>query len=61
MGGDFVEQTGLGLPFRLMTKNGSVFQRGEMFKGSYEVGIYIMALTAFIRILNNGVASETVG
>ena len=44
----FIDDTNLGLPFRVMTNNGSVFYKGNMFKGSYEVGIYIMALVNMI-------------
>jgi len=42
-----VEQTGIDLPCRIMATDGSYFIEGEMYKGSYEVGSYILALSSF--------------
>jgi hypothetical protein len=43
---DLVKQTGIELPCRIMTKKGSFFVEGEKYKGSYEVGSYILALSS---------------
>jgi hypothetical protein len=42
---DLVEISGIGVPMRMMTIDGDLNVRGQMFKGSYEIGSYIMALT----------------
>lgn len=44
-----VDNTGLDFPSRIMELNGNVFVPGEKFKGSYELGSYILALSK-----NNG-------
>ena len=49
LGEGFIDYTNLGIPFRVMTSKGSVFFKGNKFKGSYEVGIYIMALVDFVK------------
>ena len=43
---DLTTISGLELPIRIMNLNGDLFIKGERFKGSYEVGSYIMALAA---------------
>jgi glycosyltransferase involved in cell wall biosynthesis len=43
---DLTTISGLGLPIRIMNLNGDLFIKDEQFKGSYEVGSYIMALAA---------------
>ena len=42
---NLVEISGIGVPMRVMTINGKMDIKGQMFKGAYEVGSYIMALT----------------
>lgn len=44
---NIVKLTGLNLPCRIMTWGGSYFVEGEKYKGSYEVGSYILALSSF--------------
>lgn len=51
MGLDFVEKSKLDMPFRLLTKDGGVFFQDNLFKGTYETGIYIMALTDLLEIV----------
>lgn len=43
---DLTTITGIGLPIRIMDMNGNLFIKGQLFKGSYEVGSYILALAA---------------
>jgi hypothetical protein len=43
---DLTGINGTGLPIRLMDLSGNIFIKGQQFKGSYEVGSYILALTA---------------
>jgi hypothetical protein len=45
LGKDLVGISGIGVPMRMMTIDGNLNVRGQMFKGSYEIGSYIMALT----------------
>lgn len=45
---DLVKLSGIGVPLRVMTINGDININGQTFKGSYEVGSYIMALTNLI-------------
>jgi hypothetical protein len=42
---DLVEMSGLGVPMRQMTVDGRIDVSDQMYKGSYEIGSYIMALT----------------
>ena len=49
---DLVELSGIGVPLRVMTINGNININGQMFKGSYEIGSYIMALTNLRKILH---------
>ncbi len=42
---NLTEATGLDIPSRIMTKDGRLFVEGNAFKGSYEVGSYIFALS----------------
>ncbi len=44
---NLVELTGLSLPCRIMTTDGRYFVEGENYKGSYEIGSYILALSSF--------------
>lgn len=44
---NLVELTGLSLPSRIMTTDGLYFVEGEKYKGSYEIGSYILALSSF--------------
>lgn len=39
--------TGISLPARIMDLNGNYFIKNENFKGSYEIGSYILALSSF--------------
>jgi len=45
---NLVDLTGISLPQRLMNLKGNYFIRSENFKGSYEIGSYILALSSFI-------------
>jgi hypothetical protein len=42
---DLREMSGLGVPMRQMTTEGRLDTAGQMYKGTYEIGSYIMALT----------------
>jgi len=42
---NLVEMSGIGVPVRVITTKGQINVDGQMFKGAYEVGSYIMALT----------------
>lgn len=44
---NLVEMSGIGVPMRMMTKNAKLDVKGQMFKGTYEIGSYIMALMSF--------------
>ncbi len=45
-GTDLVEETGIGVPLRVVVgRTGRIGDRDSLFKGAYEVGAYIMALT----------------
>ncbi|MFC6731175.1 MULTISPECIES: class I SAM-dependent methyltransferase [unclassified Haladaptatus] len=44
-GEDLVELSGLGVPLRFMTRDGRMDVPDQMYKGAYEVGSYVMALT----------------
>lgn len=43
------ELTGIKIPARIMTRSGTIFVPKEQFKGSYEIGSYIMALSSFLK------------
>lgn len=43
---DLTTINGIGLPIRIMDLDGNIFIRGQKFKGSYEVGSYLLALAA---------------
>lgn len=43
--GDLVELSGLGVPMRFLTADGRLNVDDQMYKGSYEIGSYLMALT----------------
>ncbi|RLI93482.1 MAG: hypothetical protein DRO92_04200 [Candidatus Altiarchaeales archaeon] len=42
---NLVEISGIGVPMRMMTIEGDINVEGQKFKGAYEIGSYIMALT----------------
>ena len=42
---DLVELSGIGVPMRQMTVDGRLDVRSQRYKGSYEIGSYLMALT----------------
>ena len=48
IGKNLVEITKILIPQRIMTTDGELFVEGEKFKGSYEVGSYILALSFLI-------------
>jgi len=48
LGRDLVEMSGIGVPMRMMTTGGRIDVKGQMFKGTYEIGSYISALTSII-------------
>ncbi len=41
---NLVEVTKINIPARIMTLDGNLFVKGQNFKGSYEIGSYILAL-----------------
>lgn len=43
---DLTALTGIDLPTRIMDISGKLFIENQMFKGSYEVGSYILALSS---------------
>ena len=45
MGLNLTEVTKLGIPFRIMTTDNKLFVEHENYKGSYEIGSYILALS----------------
>jgi len=42
---DLLEVSGLGVPHRIVDVNGNIHVKGQQFKGTYEIGGYLMALT----------------
>ena len=46
---NLVEISGIGVPMRMMSIKGKMDVDGQMFKGSYEIGSYVMALTNLIQ------------
>jgi len=46
---NLVEISGIGVPMRMMSIKGKMDVNGQMFKGSYEIGSYVMALTNLIQ------------
>ena len=48
LGRDLVEMCGIGVPMRLMTIGGRIDVKDQMFKGTYETGSFISALTSII-------------
>jgi hypothetical protein len=48
LGRDLVEMSGIGVPMRMMTIGGRIDVKGQMFKGTYETGSLISALTSKI-------------
>ena len=48
LGKNLVEVTDLGVPMRMMTIKEDMNADGQKFKGAYEIGSYIMALTNLI-------------
>lgn len=48
LGKNLVDISTIGVPMRVMTVEGNMVVEGQMFKGSYEIGSYIMALTHLI-------------
>ncbi len=49
---DLVADSGIGVPIRVMDLSGRTFIPKENFKGTYEIGSYVMALTNLIERLN---------
>lgn len=47
-----VELSGIGVPIRVMTINGNINVNMQKFKGTYEIGSYIMTLTGLIELLS---------
>jgi len=45
LGRDLVEMSGIGVPMRMMTIGGRIDVKDQMFKGTYEIGSFISALT----------------
>lgn len=43
------EMTGIKIPARIMTRSGNISVTKEQFKGSYEIGSYIMVLSSLIK------------
>ena len=47
---NLVDITKINLPVRIMDTNGNLFIKGQQFKGSYEVGSYILALSGLLKL-----------
>lgn len=47
---DLVEISDIGVPMRMMSIKGKMGVNGQMFKGAYEIGSYMMALTNLIQL-----------
>jgi hypothetical protein len=45
LGTNLVDESGIGVPMRFLTTSGRMDVEDQMFKGAYEVGSYVMALT----------------
>lgn len=45
---DLTSLTKIGVPIRIMSLEGNVFIKGQQFKGSYEIGSYILSLSEMI-------------
>ena len=45
---DLTSLTKLGIPLRIMSVEGELFIKGQQFKGSYEIGSYILSLSEMI-------------
>ncbi|MFC6838476.1 class I SAM-dependent methyltransferase [Halomarina ordinaria] len=48
LGADLTEVSGLGVPVRFLTTDGRLDVADQQFKGAYEVGAYVMALTDLV-------------
>lgn len=46
---DLLNVSGLNLPHRIIDGNGNLHVHGQHFKGTYEIGGYLMAITDYIR------------
>ncbi|MDD4496855.1 MAG: hypothetical protein PHV51_01685 [Methanosarcinaceae archaeon] len=46
-GFDLLEFSGLGIPHRIVDSHGNPHIKGQQFKGTYEIGGYLMALTDY--------------
>lgn len=49
---NLVEKSRIGIPIRFMTIEGEITYPNEMFKGTYEIGSYLMALTNALSIFD---------
>ena len=52
-GKNMVEECGIGVPWRMMNTKGRINVRGQAFKGTYELGSYIMALSDIVNDKHN--------
>ena len=48
LGENLVDSSEIGVPMRQMTLRGRIDVPDQTFKGTYEVGSYVMALTNFL-------------
>jgi hypothetical protein len=46
---NLIELSGLGVPIRVMTLSGQTFVPQENFKGTYEIGSYVMAMSDLVK------------
>ena len=52
-GKNMVEECGIGVPWRMMDTKGKINVQGQAFKGTYEIGSYIMALSDIVSGTHN--------
>lgn len=57
-GADLAAESGLGVPLRFVTVDGRIDVDDQQFKGSYEVGAYVMALSALMEWGRTGAGTE---
>jgi SAM-dependent methyltransferase len=60
-GTDLAAESGLGVPLRFMTLDGRIDVPDQQFKGAYEVGSHVMALTNLLELERDRVGDPTAG
>ena len=48
LGVDLVEYSGIDVPMRFLTTDGGLRTEDQQYKGAYEIGSYVMALTSLL-------------